>query len=126
MIVYAHLGHWYSLFGFLVPAVLVFCGSAFRPRVSAGRQEFAEYWLLERRDGAGRSSRSRRLRRRGGADALRAPVRSWSPRRGWTRLTRGRDAQPAVQANRKPIAGRFQRPRPRATPGSASRRPRRA
>lgn len=51
MIVYAHLGHWYSAFGFLVPAVLVVLWIRYQARRDRRRQEFSQYWTLELRDG---------------------------------------------------------------------------
>jgi hypothetical protein len=47
MIVSAHLGHWYSAFGFLVPAVLVVLWIRYQARREQRRQEFAQYWTLE-------------------------------------------------------------------------------
>lgn len=52
MIVSAHLGHWYSAFGFLVPAVLVVVWIRFQARREQRRQEFSQYWTLELREGA--------------------------------------------------------------------------
>jgi hypothetical protein len=49
MIVSAHLGHWYSAFGFLVPAVLVVLWIRYQARRDRRRQEFAQYWTLELR-----------------------------------------------------------------------------
>ena len=49
MIVFAHLGHSYSAFGFLVPAVLVVLWIRFQGRRERRRQEFAQYWTLELR-----------------------------------------------------------------------------
>lgn len=51
MIVYAHLGHWYSAFGFLVPAVLVVLWIRYQARRERRRQEFSQYWTLELREG---------------------------------------------------------------------------
>jgi hypothetical protein len=51
MIISAHLGHWYSAFGFLVPAVLVVLWIRYQARRERRRQEFAQYWTLELRDG---------------------------------------------------------------------------
>jgi hypothetical protein len=51
MIVYAHLGHWYSAFGFLVPAVLVVLWIRYQARREQRRQEFSQYWTIELRDG---------------------------------------------------------------------------
>ncbi|MDQ6775334.1 MAG: hypothetical protein M3071_03730 [Actinomycetota bacterium] len=51
MIVFAHLGHWYSAFGFLVPAALVFAWIRLQARRDRRRAEFAEYWTLSLRDG---------------------------------------------------------------------------
>ncbi len=51
MITYAHLGHWYSAFGFLVPAVLVVVWIRYQARREARRQEFSQYWTLELRGG---------------------------------------------------------------------------
>ena len=50
MILSAHLGHWYSAFGFLVPALLVVIWIQFQTRREQRRQEFAQYWTLELRD----------------------------------------------------------------------------
>jgi hypothetical protein len=50
VITYAHLGHWYSAFGFLVPAVLVILWIRFQARRGQRRQEFSQYWTLELRD----------------------------------------------------------------------------
>lgn len=49
MIISAHLGHWYSTFGFLVPAVLVVLWIRFQARRGQRRQEFSQYWTLELR-----------------------------------------------------------------------------
>ena len=49
MTIYAHLGHWYSAFGFLVPAVLVVLWIRFQARRAQRRQEFSQYWTLELR-----------------------------------------------------------------------------
>ncbi|MFL5822845.1 MAG: hypothetical protein ACJ764_05315 [Solirubrobacteraceae bacterium] len=49
MIVPAHLGHWYSAFGFLIPAVLVVLWIRLQTRRERRRQEFAQYWTLELR-----------------------------------------------------------------------------
>lgn len=54
MILLAHLGHWYSAFGFLVPAVLVVLWIRFQARRERRRQEFSQYWTLELRDGSWR------------------------------------------------------------------------
>jgi hypothetical protein len=54
MIVFAHLGHWYSAFGFLVPAVLVVVWIRYQSRREARRQEFSQYWTLELRVGVWR------------------------------------------------------------------------
>ena len=51
MIVLAHLGHWYSALGFLVPAVLVVLWIRYQARREQRRQEFSQYWTLELRDG---------------------------------------------------------------------------
>lgn len=51
MIISAHLGHWYSAFGFLVPAVLVVLWIRYQARRERRRQEFAQYWTLELRGG---------------------------------------------------------------------------
>lgn len=51
MIISAHLGHWYSAFGFLVPAALVVLWIRFQARRERRRQEFAQYWTLELRQG---------------------------------------------------------------------------
>ncbi len=51
MIVFAHLGHWYSAFGFLVPAALVVLWIRYQARREQRRQEFSQYWTLELRDG---------------------------------------------------------------------------
>jgi hypothetical protein len=50
MIISAHLGHWYSAFGFLVPAALVILWIRYQARREQRRQEFSEYWTLELRD----------------------------------------------------------------------------
>ncbi len=50
MTIYAHLGHWYSAFGFLVPAVLVVLWIRLQARREQRRQEFSQYWTLELRD----------------------------------------------------------------------------
>ena len=49
MIISAHLGHWYSAFGFLVPAVLVVVWIRLQTRREQRRQEFAQYWTMELR-----------------------------------------------------------------------------
>lgn len=51
MIVIAHLGHWYSALGFLVPAVLVVLWIRYQARRERRRQEFSQYWTLELRAG---------------------------------------------------------------------------
>jgi hypothetical protein len=51
MIVLAHLGHWYSALGFLVPAVLVVLWIRYQARREHRRQEFSQYWTLELRGG---------------------------------------------------------------------------
>jgi hypothetical protein len=51
VIVLAHLGHWYSAFGFLVPAVLVVVWIRCQARREQRRQEFSQYWTLELREG---------------------------------------------------------------------------
>jgi hypothetical protein len=51
MIISAHLGHWYSAFGFLVPAVLVVLWIRYQARRERRRQEFSQYWTLELRQG---------------------------------------------------------------------------
>lgn len=51
MIISAHLGHWYSAFGFLLPAVLVVMWIRFQARRERRRQEFCQYWTLELRAG---------------------------------------------------------------------------
>ncbi len=51
MIVLAHLGHWYSALGFLVPAGLVMGWVRLQARRDRRRAEFAEYWTLSLRDG---------------------------------------------------------------------------
>jgi hypothetical protein len=51
MIVSAHLGHWYSVFGFLVPAVLVVMWIRYQTRRERRRQEFSQYWTMELKDG---------------------------------------------------------------------------
>lgn len=51
MIVFAHLGHWYSAFGFLVPAALVVLWIRYQAGREQRRQEFCQYWTLELRDG---------------------------------------------------------------------------
>lgn len=51
MIVLAHLGHWYSALGFLVPAVLVVLWIRYQTRREQRRQEFSQYWTLELRNG---------------------------------------------------------------------------
>lgn len=52
MIVSAHLGHWYSALAFLVPAVVVVLWIHYQARRDRRRQEFAQYWALELRDGS--------------------------------------------------------------------------
>jgi hypothetical protein len=52
VIVLAHLGHWYSAFGFLVPAVLVIAWVRYQARRDRRRVQFIEDWTLELRDGA--------------------------------------------------------------------------
>jgi hypothetical protein len=51
MIVYAHLGHWYSALGFIVPACLVVAWIQLQSRREQRQKEFVEYWTLELRDG---------------------------------------------------------------------------
>jgi hypothetical protein len=51
MIVFAHLGHWYSALGFLVPAGLVFAWIRLQARRDRRRAEFSEYWTLTEREG---------------------------------------------------------------------------
>jgi hypothetical protein len=52
VIVFAHLGHWYSAFGFLVPAVLVIAWVRYQAHRDRRRVQFTEDWTLELRDGA--------------------------------------------------------------------------
>ena len=54
MIVFAHLGHWYSAFGFLVPAALVIGWIRFQARRERRRVQFAEDWTLQLRGGVWR------------------------------------------------------------------------
>lgn len=51
MILYAHLGHWYSALGFLVPAVLVVVWIRYQARREQRRHEFSQYWTLELQGG---------------------------------------------------------------------------
>jgi hypothetical protein len=77
VIVFAHLGHWYSAFGFLVPAALVVVWVRFQARRDRRRTEFVEDWTLELRDGDWRVESvqpvdSRRRRRRPSPERVRA------------------------------------------------------
>jgi hypothetical protein len=51
MIVLAHIGHWYGVFGFIVPALLVIAWIRFQNRRERRRQEFVEDWVFERHEG---------------------------------------------------------------------------
>jgi hypothetical protein len=71
VIVVAHLGHWYSAFGFVVPAALVLAWVRYQARRDRRRGQFTEDWTLELRDGQWRvesvqpvATRRRRLRPR--------------------------------------------------------------
>jgi hypothetical protein len=77
VIVFAHLGHWYSAFGFLVPAALVVAWVSYQARRDRRRTEFVEDWTLELRDGDWRVEsvqpvESRRRRRRPRPERVRA------------------------------------------------------
>jgi hypothetical protein len=82
MILFAHLGHWYSAFGFLVPAGLVIAWIRLQARRDRRRAEFAEYWTLSLRDGRWvlvSTAPAPLARKRGRVAAGTAMPAPWSP-----------------------------------------------
>lgn len=51
IVVFAHIGHWYSVFGFIVPTLLVIGWMRLQNRRERRRKEFVEDWMFELHDG---------------------------------------------------------------------------
>ncbi|HWF49921.1 MAG TPA: hypothetical protein VG294_04665 [Solirubrobacteraceae bacterium] len=104
MILFAHLGHWYSAFGFLVPAALVIAWIRLQARRDRRRAEFAEYWTLRLRDGCWvlvSTAPAPLERKRGRAAAGTAMPSPWS--RGQDDSERVGDPEPGGGNGAKPF-----------------------